>query len=94
MDKKNKVPGCDRLTRPEEIEELKKYLRKVKDVQEEYVENEFNNLEAPGITTGLFPKVNELPETIVELDTKKNIEVEKSTSFLLHKSYKYININI
>ena len=74
MDKKNKVPGCDRLTRPEEIEELKKYLRKVKDVQEEYVENEFNNLEAPGITTGLFPKVNELPETIVELDTKKNIE--------------------
>lgn len=74
MDKKNKIPGCDRLTRPEEIEELKKYLRKVKDVQEEYVENEFNNLEAPGITTGLFPKVNELPETIVELDTKKNIE--------------------
>ena len=74
MDKKNKVPGCDRLTRPEEIEELKKYLRKVKDVQEEYVENEFNNLEAPGITTGLFPKVNELPETVVELDTKKNIE--------------------
>lgn len=74
MDKKNKVPGCDRLTRPEEIEELKKYLRKVKDVQEEYVENEFNNLEAPGITTGLFPKVNELPETIVELETKKNIE--------------------
>ena len=74
MDKKNKVSGCDRLTRPEEIEELKKYLRKVKDVQEEYVENEFNNLEAPGITTGLFPKVNELPETIVELDTKKNIE--------------------
>ena len=83
MDKKNKVPGCDRLTRPEEIEELKKYLRKVKDVQEEYVENEFNNLEAPGITTGLFPKVNELPETIVELDTKKNIKDYQKLVFQL-----------
>ena len=69
----NKVPGCDRLTRPEEIQELSKYLKEVKEVQEEYVEKEFNNLEAPGITTGKFPKVN-LPETIVELDTNNKVE--------------------
>ena len=30
--KQNKIPGCERLTRPEEIKALSKYLRNIKEI--------------------------------------------------------------
>ena len=53
--RQNKIPGCDELTRPEEIKALSKFLRHIKDVQSEHTKLQKDNLEIPGRTTGKIP---------------------------------------
>ena len=66
--KQNKIPGCDQLTKPEEIKALSKYLRSIKKVQENHTSLEKNNLEIPGRTTGRIPNINSLEDHVEELD--------------------------
>lgn len=42
--KQNKIPGCDQLTRPEEIKALSKYLKNIRTTQENYTSLGKNNL--------------------------------------------------
>ena len=62
--KQNKIPGCDQLTRPEEIKALSKYLKNIRTTQENYTSLGKNNLEIPGITTGKLPEIDNIPVVI------------------------------
>ena len=74
----NKIPGCDELTKPEEIKALSKYLRKIKDVQSEHTTLQKDNLEVPGRTTGRIPKISELPNTVETIDGRtKKVDLSK-----------------
>ena len=59
--KQNKIPGCDRLTRPEEIAALSRYLRNIREIREEHTVLDETTLEMPGVTTGQFVDIKELP---------------------------------
>lgn len=69
--RQNKIPGCDELTRPEEIKALSKFLRHIKDVQSEHTKLQKDNLEIPGRTTGKIPKISKLPNSFQTLDVRK-----------------------
>lgn len=65
----NKVPGspsgCDSFTRPEEISALSKFLKHVREVQEEHTELGKDNLVVPiGDNTGKFPIIEKLESEI------------------------------
>ena len=73
ISKKNKIPGCDQLTRPEEIQALSKYLGEIKKEQKQLEKNTFKGLDrlyVPGKTTGKFPNVT-LEDHIEALDVKQ-----------------------
>lgn len=73
--KQNKIPGCERLTRPEEIKALSKYLRNIKETLEENTDLEETTLEVPGKTTGQLHDISELPDDVAyRLETTNPIE--------------------
>ena len=72
--KQNKIPGCERLTRPEEIKALSKYLRHIKRDLENRTDLEETTLEIPGKTTGQFHDVSELPTEYDKLDSGNSIQ--------------------
>ena len=75
--KTNRIPGCDQLTRPEEIAALSKYLGEIKRVQEEHTKLEDR---VPGINTGKIPEIEELENTIIPGTTnpKQTKELENT----------------
>jgi len=72
--KQNKIPGCDQLTRPEEVKALSKYLKSIRTTQENYTSLEKDNLELPGRTTGRIPEINSLEDYIEGLDGVRGIK--------------------
>ena len=92
----NKIPGCDQLTRPEEIKALSKYLGQIKKVQDEHTTLQKNNLELPGRTTGRIPKV-ELPNFVDPLrkSTNKNKAelYDESSRIPLERDHKLDKLN-
>ena len=89
----NKIPGspgCDSFTRPEEIAALSKFLGTVRKIQEENTQLD-NGLEPiPGITTGKFPIIDKLPDSVDNIDlsreeislSDKIISLDKISSIL------------
>ena len=76
ISKNNKIPGspgCDSFTRPEEISALSKFLSKVRKDQEENLELERHLEDVPGKTTGKFPVIESLNDTMVNLSREKEI---------------------
>jgi hypothetical protein len=72
--KRNKIPGCDQLTRPEEVKALSKYLKSIRTTQENHTSLEKDNLELPGRTTGRIPEINSLEDYIEGLDGVRGIK--------------------
>ena len=73
---KNKIPGCETFTRPEEIQALSKYLGHIKEVQEEHVGLDESTLIVPGKDTGKFPKIDSLPNDVEKLSvSEENIKL-------------------
>lgn len=72
--KQNKIPGCERLTRPEEIKALSKYLRNIKETLEENTDLEETTLEVPGKTTGQLHDISELPQGKETLNPNHTID--------------------
>ena len=72
--KQNKIPGCDQLTRPEEVKALSKYLKSIRATQENHTSLEKDNLELPGRTTGRIPEINSLEDYIEGLDGVRGIK--------------------
>ena len=92
----NKIPGCDQLTRPEEIKALSKYLGNIKKVQEKHTTLQKDNLEVPGRTTGRIPKV-EIPDFVDSLVTSKNkkaaVPYKESSRVPLEKNHDPAELN-
>ena len=63
----DKIPGCERLTRPEEIKGLSKYLGNIREVQEEWISN--NIPEDVENIHGDRLEVQSLPDSVVGLNT-------------------------
>ena len=76
--KTNKIPGCEQLTRPEEIAALSKYLGEIKKIQEEHTKLVDEGLEVPGITTGRIPEVSELGDAVLSLEDKREKTLENT----------------
>lgn len=84
--KQNKIPGCERLTRPEEIKALSKYLRNIKETLEENTDLEETTLEVPGKTTGQFHNISELPQGKETLDPNHTIDTLETERLNLEDS--------
>lgn len=70
--KTDKIPGCERLTRPEEIKGLSKYLGAIKETQEEFIETNM----PVGETEDIRPEeVQSLPDAIIGLQESGKIEL-------------------
>jgi hypothetical protein len=72
--KQNKIPGCDQLTRPEEVKALSKYLKSIRTTQENHTSLEKDNLELPGRTTGRIPEINSLEDHVEGLDGIRGVK--------------------
>ena len=88
--KQNKIPGCDQLTRPEEIKALSKYLKNIRTTQENYTSLGKNNLEIPGITTGKLPEIDNLEDHIDTLKVTNSVELVNG-SVSLDGNFKEVN---
>ena len=76
---RKRLPGSEKLTRPEDINALSKYLGYIKKTQEEHTELDKDNLEVPGRTTGRIPEINNLYDSVLGLDVNKDeISLEES----------------
>lgn len=67
-DDRRRLPGSEKLTRPEDISALSKYLGNIKKIQEEHTTLDLDSLEVPGRTTGRIPKIDSLPDKKEGLD--------------------------
>ena len=76
--KSNKIPGCEQLTRPEEIAALSKYLGEIKRVQEEHTKLGKDSLEVPGMSFGRENPNDptELVDSVVGIDDKREGKLE------------------
>ena len=88
--KQNKIPGCDQLTRPEEIKALSKYLKNIRTTQENYTSLGKNNLEIPGITTGKLPEIDNLEDHIDTLKVTNSVKLVNG-SISLDGDFKEVN---
>lgn len=77
IQKDNKIPGspgCDKLTKPEEIAALSRFLKKVREVQEEHVGLETDSLELTGSKDinglGEVSKLSSFVDPILKSETK------------------------
>ena len=66
LHKSNRLPGSEKLTRPEEIGQLSKYLKSIRESYDESIRLEDQVLGVSGVTTGKIPKIDELPKTAVK----------------------------
>ena len=63
----DKLPGCERLTRPEEIKGLSKYLGAIKEAQEEWIEKNMPDEEGGKIGIEV-DTIEELPDSVIGID--------------------------
>ena len=76
---KNLIPGCEQLTRPEEIDALKKYLKRGIEARDSMLDLEENNLQIPG---------NSGNPNIVNIDSLDNrrLQIDGSEEHVLNIS--------
>ena len=79
-DSRKRLPGSEKLTRPEDIKALSKYLGEIKRIQEEHTSLEKDTLEVPGITTGFLPDITSLPDSAVGLEAGGDVSSLDATS--------------
>lgn len=92
--RENKIPGCDEMTKPEEIKALSKYLKKIKEVQSEHTTLQKDNLEVPGRKTGRIPKISKLPDTIETVDGKtRKVDLSKQKLNIPNQKNSQGNLN-
>ena len=73
----DKLPGCERLTRPEEISALSKYLGAIRKTQEDWIED--NMPDKPlDVQVKDSNKVSSLPDSVIGLDDNTRIELPKT----------------
>ena len=90
LNQHNIMPGTERYTRPEEVKALNKFLKSVKEIQEEHTSLEENNLELPRV-----PKVNDLDSRRVNVsgDIKKVDRLEEGRLGIHGKEIKNLSVD-
>lgn len=87
LNQHNFMPGTERYTRPEEVKALNKFLKSVKDTQEEHTEISEDNLMLPGAheTTGRprVPKIEDLPRGVVGIKEEEIIDTLRQEKITL-----------
>lgn len=68
----NKIPGCERLTRPEEIQGLSKYLGAIRDTQEQWISENMPDSPLEGPEDAKI-KTIKLPDKRIKLDGTKEV---------------------
>ena len=66
LSRSNRLPGSEKLTRPEEIGQLSKYLKSIKEVYEESTRLEDQLVGVTGYSTGKIPEINSLGDKTVK----------------------------
>jgi hypothetical protein len=82
LSRSNRLPGSEKLTRPEEIGQLSKYLKSIKEVYEESTRLEDQVLGVSGYSTGKIPEVGELGKKLVKAPTNEGENPDLSQKIL------------
>lgn len=82
MSESNRLPGSEKLTKPEEIGQLSKYLKKVKEVYDESTRLEDQVIGVSGFSTGKIPTIDSLDNKIVTAPENQGEEVSLSNKIL------------
>ena len=90
LNQHNIMPGTERYTRPEEVKALNKFLKSVKEIQEEHTSLEEDNLELPRV-----PMVNDLDSRRVNVsgDIKKVDRLEEGRLDIHGKEIKNLSVD-
>lgn len=73
---RQKIPGSEKLTRPEELTYLSKFLKCVREVQDDLTELGDSTLGIVGRETGSIPKINELPNSLTKLENAEDKDIK------------------
>ena len=68
----NKIPGCEKLTRPEEIQGLSKYLGAIRDTQEKWISENMPDSPLEGPEDAKLKEIK-LPDKRLKLDGSKEV---------------------
>ena len=66
LSRSNRLPGSEKLTRPEEIGQLSKYLKSIKEVYEESTRLEDQLVGVTGYSTGKIPIIDSLGDKTIK----------------------------
>lgn len=86
--KQHKIPGREQLTRPEEIDALKKYLGNIRKIQDEHTHLTEGALEVAGNgDRSYFPELNSLDDSVTNLEgVSGRVSLDNSTTKLPGKN--------
>ena len=82
LSRSNRLPGSEKLTRPEEIGQLSKYLKSIKEVYEESIRLEDQVLGVSGSRTGRIPEIDSLEKKSVKAPENQGENVDLSRKIL------------
>ena len=72
LNRSNRLPGSEKLTRPEEIGQLSKYLKKIKESYEESTRLEDQLVGVAGYSTGKIPEITKLGDKMIGTPGKRD----------------------
>lgn len=73
---RERVPGCDTYTRPEEIAQLSKFLKKVHKVQDDHAELDDYNIAVHGAFSGMIPNIDKLEDYREPLEDNTDVGLD------------------
>jgi hypothetical protein len=82
LNKSNRLPGSEKLTRPEEIGQLSKYLKSIKEAYEESTRLEDQVVGVSGSRTGRIPQINSLEKKSLKTPTNQGENPDLSQKIL------------
>ena len=93
LNQHNFMPGTERYTRPEEVKALNKFLKSIREIQEEHTEISEDNLMLPGSKDSsgqpFLPKVDKLENRRISVEGNVE-EVDLSNSKIILKLEKLL----
>ena len=82
LSRSNRLPGSEKLTRPEEIGQLSKYLKSIKEAYDESTRLEDQVLGVTGRSTGKIPQIDSLGKKVIKTPDNEGNGVDLSQKIL------------
>ena len=77
LNQHNFIPGTERYTKPEEVKALNKFLKSIREVQEEHTEVSEDNLALPD-SQPVLPEIENLPLGKLDVDSNENRNLDNT----------------